>query len=140
LTLKNIDNNAVFTIRNNQTYDKDTELIEVTTEGRFYFRNGSYFLLYTEYTDLGEISVLIRAAKDTVSIRRSGACSTRMEYKSGTHQEVLYHLPFGDMVIDLDTQKVENFLTESGGNIKLKYSLTVNHEKYYNDMEIKCVL
>lgn len=138
MTLKNTEEkyNAVFTIRNNQTFDDKTDLVEITTEGTFKIRDNMYFLMYREYTELGEVSVLIKAAKETVSIRRSGACSSRMEYEKGTKREILYHIPFGDMVMDLETEGVEVSLDENGGSICLKYKLTIGEETYLNDMEL----
>lgn len=137
MTLKNTDKiNAVFTIRNNQTFNDREECLEVMTEGSFYLKNGTFFLLYKEYGELGSVSVLIRAKGGVVSIKRSGACSSRMEYKENTHQEVLYSLPYGDMIIDLDTEIVDNLLNVSGGSVRLKYKLTINHEEYFNDMTI----
>lgn len=138
MTLKNIDtNNALITIRNNQTYDGKSECLEITTEGRFTLKNGTYFLLYREYTEMGESSVVLRAFDDSVSMRRKGVSNARMDYKKGLHQEVLYNVPYGDLIIDLETESVEIDLNErNGGTIKITYSLGINGELYYNDMEI----
>ena len=110
--------------------------LEVVTEGGFYYKNGTYFLLFSEYQEIGKVSVIVRARADVVSIKRSGVCSARMEYEKGTHKEVLYSLPYGDIVIDLETDEVINLLTDDGGSLQLKYKLIVNGEEFYNDMTI----
>lgn len=139
MTLKNTDtNNAVIFIRNNQIYENGkNESLEITTEGRFVLKNGTYFLLYKEYNEFGECSVILRISNEMVSMRRKGVSNARMDYKKGLHQEVLYTVPYGDLIIDLDTDSVEIELDEtSGGKIRICYSLSISGEKYYNDMEI----
>lgn len=142
MTLKNIDkNNALFVIRNNQTFEDRTELVEITTEGRFSLKNGTYFLVYREYTEVGENSVIIRASGNVASMRRKGVSNARMDYIPNTHREVLYRVPYGELVIDLYTETVENTLSEeNGGMLKLKYKLDINDEHYCNDMELKVIL
>ncbi len=132
--------NALFVIRNNQTFDNHSDLVEISTEGNFKKRDGMYFLIYKEYTELGEISVFIKVKDQTVSITRSGACSSKMEYIENTKKEVLYHVPFGDMVMDLETESVNADLSSDGGKIKMKYKLTIGEECYYNDMQISVKL
>lgn len=138
MTSKSIENtNAIFKIKNNQTFDDHSDCVNITTEGNFYFKNGAYYLLYKEYNDMGEISIMIRAKDDTVVIKRSGACNARMEYKKGLHQEVVYSIPFGDIMLDLDTDKVINKLDQKdGGSLQIKYKLTINHEAYINNLKI----
>lgn len=139
MTLKSIDekNNAVFTIRNNQTFDDKTDVVEIVTEGSYKARDGMYFLIYKEYTELGEISVLVKVLGETVSIRRTGACSSRMEYESGTRREILYHVPYGDLVMDLETENVKVSLNDDGGSINMKYKLTIGEESYLNNMTLE---
>ena len=137
MTLKNTDKtNAVFTIKNNQTFKGDKELIEIVTEGNFYKKNDTFFLMYKEYTDLGTVSVLIKAADDAVSVKRSGVCRSKMEYRENSCQEILYTMPFGETIMNLETMKVKNSLNLSGGSIELEYKLTINQQDYYNDIVI----
>ena len=139
MTLTNTDkNNAVFKIKNNQIFDDHNDCVEIKTEGSFYFKNGTYYLMYKEYNDIGEVSIMIRVKGDTVIIKRSGACNARMEYREGLQSEVMYSVPFGNIVLDLDTKKVVNELSEeSGGYFGIKYRLTVNGESYVNNLRIE---
>lgn len=137
MTLTDIEGNAIFKIKNNQIFDDHNDCVDISTEGRFYFKNGTYFLFYKEYNDIGEVSIMIRVKGDTVVIKRSGACEARMEYRAGFKDEVIYTVPFGDIVLDLDTKKVVNELDEeNGGYFAVKYKLTVNGESYVNNLRI----
>ena len=139
MTLKSTDkSNAVFKITNEQKFEERDDKIEVTTEGRFSFKNGAFFLVYKEYTELGEVSVLIKVLGDVVTIRRSGACSTRMEYIPGESHEIIYNVPFGKMVMELETFEIKNKLDEEkGGSLEMEYKLDINHEVYHNSMRIE---
>ncbi len=142
MTSKTIENpNAVFNITNNQCFDEHQDTIKISTEGKFYFRNGTYFLMYKEFTDLGDVSVMIKAENDMVTIKRTGSCNTRMQYIQGTKLEILYSVPFGDLVLELETDYVDFSLSQTnGGYIELKYKLNINNETYYNNMKLEVVL
>lgn len=136
--MKNIeDTNAVFKIKNSQMFSDHDDCIEITTAGKFYFKNGKYYLLYKEYADIGEVSVMIKVDGDRVSIRRSGASSVTMNYAENYAEEVLYRLPYGDIVLELRTSMVDNMLTEDGGKLAIEYDLVVNNEAYGNKILIE---
>lgn len=135
--MKNIDNtNAVIAIKNHQTFGDHEEDVEIVSEGRFYEKNGKYFFLYNEYSDIGDVTVLVHIGSDYVIMKRSGACSARMEYREGLYREILYRLPFGELVLELDTEKLDISFSEKGGTAKLYYRLKVNGDEYYNEMTV----
>lgn len=135
--MKNTDNtNAVFTIKNNQSYSDHEESIEITTAGKFYLKNGKYYLLYKEYAEIGDISVVIKAEGNKVSVRRSGACSSVMNHEENCCEEILYSLPYGDIVIETKTHSVQNMLSEEGGCLMLKYDISFGGEGYSNEIII----
>ena len=128
---------ADFKIKNSQMFSDHDDCIEITTAGKFYFKNGKYYLLYKEYADIGEVSVMIKVDGDRVSIRRSGASSVTMNYAENYAEEVLYRLPYGDIVLELRTSMVDNMLTEDGGKLAIEYDLVVNNEAYGNKILIE---
>ena len=56
--------------------------------------------------------------------------------KVDTKKEFLYHLPYGTVPMEIETQRIVSKLDENGGTIELVYTLTVQGEKYFNDMKI----
>ena len=48
----------------------------------------------------------------------------------------LYHLPYGTVPMEIETQRIVSKLDENGGTIELVYTLMVQGEKYFNDMKI----
>lgn len=136
--MKNIDdNNAVFKIENRQTFAEHDDCIEMTIAGKFYVKNGKYYILYKEYSDIGEVSVVIKAEDGFVSIRRSGACTALMNYRENLSEEVLYKLPYGNIVLDISTKTVDCRLGEDGGELRLEYDISLNGEAYSNEMMVE---
>lgn len=136
--MKNIDDtNAIIHIKNNQTFNDHSECIEITSAGKFYSKNGKFYILYKEYSDMGEISVVIKAEDGKISVRRKGVSSAVMNYEEHRSEEVLYKMPYGDTVFELRTNSVENNLTEEGGFLAIDYELSLGYEVYRNKMNIK---
>lgn len=141
MTSKNTkQNNAIIKIKNNQTFAEDTDTIEITTEGRFALRNGSFYILYDEYSELGDVHVMLKAKENTATIKKSGATCTTMEYIPGESREVPYKIPYGEMYIGLKTESVKNSLNINGGVLELNYSININNEIYFNNMTVEVKL
>lgn len=139
MTSKSIDKtNAMFEIVNVQKFKEHEDRLEVITEGRFSSRNGACYLVYKEYSDIGEVSVTVKAKDEQVTVTRSGACKAKLEYIPGEKREILYTLPFGTMVMDLETLEVKNELSSlNGGILEMKYNMIINGESYYNSMKLE---
>lgn len=136
--MKNIeDTNAVINIKNSQNFSDHDECIEITSAGKFYKKNGKFYILYKEYADIGEISVMIKAEGNKISVRRSGAGRAVMNYAENHAEEVLYRLPYGDIVLEMKTNSVYSMLNSDGGRIDIEYDIILNHEKYGNKMSIE---
>jgi uncharacterized beta-barrel protein YwiB (DUF1934 family) len=130
--------NAIITIKNRQQIDGQRDDIEVMTEGSFYDKNGTYYILYTE----GEegVSTRIKASRQTVSIRKSGAYSSDFLYETGRTHSFVYRMPYGEIAMELNTQKVYIELSETGGTIVLDYILEMNLQKIENHLTISVQL
>ena len=79
--------------------------------------------------------MLFRSGNE-ILIKRTGSVNSSMTYKVDTKKEFLYHLPYGTVPMEIETQRIVSKLDENGGTIELVYTLTVQGEKYFNDMKI----
>ena len=130
-----MNTNALIKIKTS-TADDDT--IELMTQGAYYEKNNSYYILYEENEEMGmsNCSVIIKVNGDEVQVTRKGDFSSKMIYKEGDRFEFLYHMPYGAMPIVSTTKKVKINLDENGGDIKLVYHLSVNDENTVNVLRI----
>ncbi len=136
MTLKNTDSKYIIKVTNKQTVDNQTDTITETAYGSFYEKNGKQYILYKTESEGDRTSVIIRIDRDFVSIKRSGAVETSMEYRIGAGRRFLYRMPYGTIEMELETQKILSDLTENGGRIELVYTLSIQGEKYFNNTEI----
>lgn len=128
--------NATLTITSVINNDEKIELI---TDGAFYFKNGSYYILYDEKEEMGmaNCSVTVKVSDKEVTISRKGDFSSKMLYKTGEASEFLYNTPYGRFPVILDTQKIENNLSVMGGKIEILYSVTIRDEENFHSLKIE---
>ena len=126
---------SVKSIINNETDDA----IELVTEGNFYEKNGSYYILYNENEEMGmaDCSVIIKVSDDEVSVKRKGAFSSKMIYRVGETNEFIYNMPYGTMTMILHTKEIKKNLEENGGELAVSYVMTIQEEDSHNELNIR---
>ncbi len=138
MTLKHTENSAVISIKNTQTADDMKESTELISEGRFYKSGDKFYIFYNEEETEETVASIVQITvhENKLIMSRKGDFSSKMEYEAGVANDFTYHTPFGDMLMRLKTESLENRLTENGGDIRLCYSLIVNGEELFNDLII----
>ena len=136
MTLKNTDKEYKIVVRNTQTIDGEQNVIEETALGCYREKNGKQYITYrTEETDESVSSILILDG-DSLTIRRRGSTSSSMIYRAGHTYSFPYATPYGTIDMELETDRLISYLSEHGGTIELVYTLTIQGEKYFNNMKI----
>ena len=138
MTLKNTDKEYKIVVRNTQTIDGEQNVIEETALGSFREKNGKQYITYqTEATDESEsVSSILILDGDSLTIRRRGSTSSSMIYRAGHRHSFPYATPYGTIDMELETDRLISYLSEHGGKIELVYTLTIQGEKYLNNMKI----
>lgn len=137
MTLKNTDNEYRIIVSNRQTIDKETDTIEEIAYGSYHEKNGKQYIIYRTENDEDNVSSTIKVDGTEVIIKRSGSVNSKMVYKVDEKRRFLYKIPYGTIEMEIETQRIISNLDETGGTIELVYTLTVQGEKYFNDMKIK---
>lgn len=110
-----------------QGIDGEGDTIEFTSEGRFGFKDGEYFISYDEgqmFEEKIEVKTKIFIKKDnSVTLERKGSINSKMFIEEGKRNSCFYNTPFGDLLISVFGEKIENNLNENGGKINLKYTI-----------------
>ena len=130
--------NAVITLVNNQSGGGETEKIEFSSVGNFYERDGVFHVTYKEHSEMGmgDSRVFLKIEDGKITMRRMGEFQTVMQYELGRMTEFVYRMPYGEMNIKIRTEKIENNLSASGGNVKFTYVLLMNGGELYNDVSL----
>ena len=129
--------NALISIKNNSEAFGD-EAFEFVCVGGYYEKNGTRYIMYEEKEEMGmaDCSVMIKVCGNEVTVSRKGAISSKMVYKTGDVTQFIYHMPYGDMPIILNTKKIKNTLDDNGGRLNLFYTITMNGEEHEHSMII----
>lgn len=98
--------------------------------GKFYKRNGVYYILYKEMgnaaENLGEMTTFLTIKQDAVLLYRKGAVNLSQEFKKGVLHCSFYNTCYGDIRLSVLPRLVESDLTVTGGRISLEYDLFVD--------------
>lgn len=118
----------VFVISSEITTDGDTSNIELTTTGNYSRVNGRWVLLYDEMSEdkTAVIKTMIKVDDKSVTITRNGEGSSKLILTEGERNMCYYRTQFGDILLGVYCNEVNNELSDSGGKISMSYTLDVN--------------
>ncbi len=139
MTLKNTDNDYIIEVKNTQTIDGGSDVIEETARGGYYERDGKKYIVYDTPCEGGVVTTNVIVKNGCVTIRRSGGAQSRMMLDVRRKTRSPYFTPYGVWTIEAETERIISTLGAWGGELKLKYTLTIQGGRYHNDMIIKVI-
>jgi uncharacterized beta-barrel protein YwiB (DUF1934 family) len=121
---------VIIDIKTEQTLDGNTDVIEFTTDGRFGFKEGSYFISYDESKLLeveGKVKTTVYIKPDnSVILQRSGDYNSKMVIEKGVRNNCFYATPMGELSLGIFGEKVKTDLSEMGGTVCMNYTIDTN--------------
>ncbi|MDN5346998.1 MAG: hypothetical protein PWP65_562 [Clostridia bacterium] len=124
-------------VRGTQTNELgEQESIELVTEGQFFVREKSFYILYNEsrLTGLEGTTTSLRVEPSRVTLNRMGLAKQRLSFEKGILNAGFYVTPYGTMQLTVLPSRVEVDLTEAGGSINLEYELQSNRKKISDNL------
>ena len=103
----------------------ETEPIEVTTPGMYYFKNGKHYLLYEEPVEGTGQTV----KNESLEIFKSGANSAHMLFEKDKIHVMQIDTPYGALVIGTYTQELKTNVTEEQIDVYSRYEMDVSGDK-----------
>ena len=119
---------VIISIRGLQEQEGETgDPITLVTSGRYYRKNGSYYIIYdeTELTGLAGTRTTVHVKADTVKVIRTGLYPSELQFEQGKRNVSLYHTDYGDLSIVVSTRNILNTLTDDGGDLDVEYAVEV---------------
>lgn len=117
---------VIIDIKGVQGIDDESDTIEFTTDGRFGFKDGEYFISYDEgqmLQDETKVKTTLLVKSDSVVLSRSGSVNSRMLIQKGERNTCFYSTPHGNLVLGIFGNSLEYDLTEKGGRIRIEYNI-----------------
>jgi len=121
---------VIITIRGLQSFeDADSDSIELVTSGRFYEKNGNYYISYkeSELTGLGNTTTTVKIEKSKVTVMRFGDLETHMIFEEGKKHISYYDMGFGSLTVGISTKSIDKSLSDLGGRMKIDYAMEINN-------------
>ena len=121
---------VIITIKGLQSYeDSGDDNVELVTSGRFYEKNGCYYVSYkeSELTGLGDTTTTVKIENKKVTVMRFGELETHMIFEEGKKHISYYDMGFGALTVGINTKKIDKTIGESGGEMKIDYSMEINN-------------
>lgn len=120
---------VLISIKGVYSNEDDQDVVELFTTGKFYKRNGDYYISYeeTEATGFeGSRTTLRIEQENRVTLRRTGSSNSQLIVERGVRHQCHYDMGFGEMMIGVHGSRIKSSLNDSGGNVEFKYSLDIN--------------
>lgn len=116
---------------------EDPESVEVIQRGQYYQRNGSHYLLYEEPVE-GTDEIIVNRIKfneKEVQVSKKGAINTMLSFRENEKNMTNYATPYGNLLMGLDTHRINLKINENDLQVFVEYALDVNYE-FLADCEI----
>lgn len=121
---------------NHQEIDGEKDIIEENALGSCYEKNGKTYILYKTKTELGEVSNILITDGYTVTLKRTGASASTMIFDKKKSTSTVYRMPYGNIQMEITTEKIVNALSNGTGTLKIFYTITMQGQKICNNMRI----
>ena len=121
---------VIITIKGLQAFeDTDNDSVELVTSGRFYEKNGNYYISYkeSELTGLGNTTTTVKVEKNKVTVIRFGDLETHMIFEEGKKHISYYDMGFGALTVGISTKSIDKSLSDLGGQMKIDYAMEINN-------------
>ena len=131
-TLSNIEKSypVLLTIRGEQYFENiDPDVTTLQTDGVLEVLDDGYRFHYeeTEITGMEGTHTSFELHGPVVVLTRTGSVNSEMIFEEGKPHMSLYETPFGELAVDIITNKVRTNLTENGGIMEIRFGISIDH-------------
>lgn len=118
---------AQISVYDKQIYEEHSDEAENKFFGSFAFKNESLYITYKDEEQ--NISTIIKAKNNIVSIKRLGAMRGNLEFDVNKPNKTIYSTPYGDMEIEIITKKCDIYVLNKGVKIYIEYKIVMHGKK-----------
>jgi len=113
------------------------ENIEIVTSALYYDKGDYSYLVYEEILEGVDepVSNLVKFNSDCIEVTKKGLINVHMIFETGKQNMTNYHTPFGDLMIGINTHKVQVTKSEDQIHLEASYGMDINYE-FLSDCQI----
>ena len=113
------------------TTEAEEQQLEFVTEGKYYVKGDSVYLLYdeSEFSGMEGCTTSLKITGDNIKMKRYGeniGLDTEIEFEKGKRFKGYYDTPFGSVEMEVLTNEVVNKIEKSGkGSLNIDYHISL---------------
>jgi uncharacterized beta-barrel protein YwiB (DUF1934 family) len=107
----------------------DNQEIETITPAEYYHSDGNHYIIYDEVIkdSPDPIKNMIKFRDDYLEVTKNGAINVNMIFEEKKKNITNYRTPYGEIIVGVDTGKVEMTQEEKRILIEVDYQLDLNY-------------
>ena len=121
--------NVIISIKGKQVNENGPDEMELVTEGRMICNDKGVLVSYqeTELTGLQGTTTMLRINGPVVTLLREGTVNSQMVFEEGRRHLSMYETPYGSMSVGINTRRVKNTISETGGDLEIDYAIEIDN-------------
>ena len=127
MTKENTMKEVQVTVYDKQIYESHSDENENKYRGNLAFKNDNIYITYKEEEQ--KITTMIKVKDGVVNIKRLGAIKGDLEFSTNKSSKSLYSTPYGQMELEIITNKCDVYLLEKGVKIYIEYKIMMQGSK-----------
>lgn len=121
---------VLITIKGIQYQDDEPDTVELTTVGRFYRKDGNYYICYDESEATGfegsRTTLKVEGEGKVTLLRRGGKRSSQLIIEKGARHQCYYDTEYGSLMLGVSGDRIISRLGDDGGELNFRYTLDIN--------------
>ncbi len=125
-----LDRQVTLSIKGLQNGEEDSR-VETVVDAEYFKRQGSHYLLYEERQEGFEepVKSRIKLKEKALELIKRGPLSAHMVFEEGVKNRTRYHVPFGEILLEVDTDRVTLMEGEEELRAEVEYRLGMEGER-----------
>lgn len=107
---------------------EETQNMEFMTEGKYYFKNGSHYIVYneTELSGMEGCTITLKLSESCIKMKRYGDAQSELLFELSKRHKSDYVTPYGVFKLELLTHELEWKIDEQlKGKVYIKYEIAI---------------
>lgn len=117
---------------------EEDEALEVVTPAIYHKQNGKHYIKYEEFLEDSNrpTNVLLKLSEQKMELLKKGEVNVHMLFEEGKQNTTIYQMPYGQLMMGLNTMSMSLEETETEINAEIIYGLDINYA-HVSDCQIK---
>ncbi|HOM02232.1 MAG TPA: DUF1934 domain-containing protein [Acetivibrio sp.] len=127
-----MNKNVIISVKGVQTSEnKDKNVLELVTEGKYYKKGNAYYVTYkeSEVTGMEGTTTTLKISDGVVTLMRFGTVNAQFIFEEGQKHVSYYDTQYGTFTMKVTARMVTINVDDSGGEVKVDYKLEIDDNK-----------